>query len=174
MLELEASVQRNPNDAQAWYELGVKQQENEREQQALAALQRAVELDPSHLPTWLALGVSYTNDGYRGGTYQAVKEWVMRNEKHKAVVQNYSQQLSAVEDSHIHEKMHCLVQCLIAMAQSGSEEELDADIQIALGVLFYTEEVRQSFITSVTPSLSDSLGLRQSTGLFPRSPFCQT
>ena len=80
MLELEAAVQRNAADATAWYELGVKQQENEREQQALLALQRAVELDPSHLPSWLAMAISYTNDSNRLGTYASIFEWVSRND----------------------------------------------------------------------------------------------
>ncbi len=39
-------MQRDMNNARAWYELGVKQQENEREDRALQALERAVELDP--------------------------------------------------------------------------------------------------------------------------------
>ncbi|KAL9711601.1 hypothetical protein Ac2012v2_004672 [Leucoagaricus gongylophorus] len=54
VLELEAAVQRDMTKARAWYELGVRQQENEREHQALQALKRAVELDPTHLPSWLA------------------------------------------------------------------------------------------------------------------------
>ena len=45
VLELEAAVQRDPTDALRWYELGVKQQENEREQKAVQALRRALELE---------------------------------------------------------------------------------------------------------------------------------
>ncbi|KAL9936915.1 hypothetical protein V8E36_004150 [Tilletia maclaganii] len=47
VLEREAAVQDDPtNAAQAWYDLGVKQQENEREGLAISALHRAVQLDP--------------------------------------------------------------------------------------------------------------------------------
>ncbi|KAH0827396.1 hypothetical protein J3R83DRAFT_4051 [Lanmaoa asiatica] len=84
VLELEAAVQRDPTNATAWFELGVKQQENEREAKAIQALQRAIDLDPSHLPTWLALSVSYTNDSHRMGTYDAIREWVLRNPKYEA------------------------------------------------------------------------------------------
>ncbi|KAF9263323.1 TPR-like protein [Marasmius fiardii PR-910] len=139
VLELEAAVHRDPKNARAWFELGVKQQENEREQKALAALQRANELDPSHLPTWLALAISNTNDGNRIGAYDAVKQWVVRNERHKAAAQEYLQRFPEPRDATIKEKFIFICQCLINMAQT-SADDMDPDIQIALGVLFYTDE----------------------------------
>ena len=57
-LELEAAVQRDSKNVQAWFALGVKQQDSEREQKAIDALSRAVELDPEYVPSWLALGIS--------------------------------------------------------------------------------------------------------------------
>lgn len=133
------------NDASAWFELGVKQQENEREQHALQALQRAVELDPTHLPTWLALAVSYTNDNNRQGTYDAIHAWVDRNEKYQdAVTQFHSLQQAQGQagDVSLGEKYNQLIQCLIAMARSDMTGDVDADIQIALAVLLNTNEVR--------------------------------
>ena len=53
-------MQRDPANAQAWFQLGVKQQENEREGKAIQALRRALELDAAHLPSWLALAISQT------------------------------------------------------------------------------------------------------------------
>ncbi|ESK96571.1 peroxisomal targeting signal 1 receptor [Moniliophthora roreri MCA 2997] len=140
VLELEAVVQHDPSNAQAWFGLGVKQQENEREQKALLALQRAVELDPTHLPSWLALAVSYTNDGYRLGTYESVKEWVMRNDKYRATVQSHLRRFPNPQDASVKERFDSLKNCLVAMVQQSAGDDLDADIQIALGVLFYTEE----------------------------------
>ena len=89
MLQLEAAVQRDMSNARKWFELGVKQQENEREKQALQALKRAVELDPSHLPSWLALSVSHTNDGNRQAACDAIREWVMRNDNYAAPVKEF-------------------------------------------------------------------------------------
>ncbi|GAW04268.1 peroxisomal targeting signal 1 receptor [Lentinula edodes] len=74
VLALEAAVQQDMSNASAWFELGVKQQEHERETQALQALKRATELDPSYLPGWLALAVSYTNDGRRLEAYEAIRD----------------------------------------------------------------------------------------------------
>lgn len=125
-------------NARAWYELGVKQQENEREHKALQALKRAVELDPTHLPSWLALAISYTNDNNRQGTYDAVEEWVKRNERYK----NVPYDAAAATHLTMGEKYSRLVDQLIAMARSDSSGEIDADTQIALAVLLNTNEVR--------------------------------
>ena len=146
MLELEAAVQRNAADATAWYELGVKQQENEREQQALLALQRAVELDPSHLPSWLALAISYTNDSNRLGTYASIFEWVSRNDKYQDAAREFLSQAQNGEGLVLVERYNLLIQCLITMARSDTSGDIDADIQIALAVLLNTNEV--GFIAS--------------------------
>jgi len=123
-----------------WYELGVKQQENEREQKALQALQRAVELDPSHLPSWLALAISYTNDNNRQGTYEAIQEWVDKNENYHDAVQKFQSQVAELANTTIGERFSRLIQCLITMARSDLSENIDADIQIALAVLLNTNE----------------------------------
>jgi peroxin-5 len=126
-------------NATAWFELGVKQQENEREYKALQALKRAVELDPSHLPAWLALAISYANDSNRRGTYEAIFNWVSRNTKYQDVFQQYF--LAPNVSSPPAEQNSHLIQCLIAMARSNISGEIDADIQVALAVLLNTNEV---------------------------------
>jgi peroxin-5 len=130
------------NNALAWFELGVKQQENEREKKALQALERAVQLDADHLPTWLALAVSYTNDGNRMGTYEAIHQWVTRNERYQSIVGSYREE-QAVAASHS-ERFTRLLDCLVSMARNAPAAEVDADIQIALAVLFNTSEVCQA------------------------------
>ncbi|KAF5370608.1 hypothetical protein D9758_001919 [Tetrapyrgos nigripes] len=140
VLELEAEVQRDVTNANAWFELGVKQQEAEREHKALQALQRAVELDPTHLSAWLALAVSYTNDGQRLGTYEAVREWVMGNDKYKAAVGDYLAKYPTREGLSNAGKFNHLAQCLLHIVQHSGLDDLDADVQIALAVLFNANE----------------------------------
>lgn len=130
VLQLEATVQREPTNAKAWFDLGVKQQENERESQALLALRRAVELDPVHLPSWLALATSSTNEGLRQDTIDAAREWVVRNERYSNTV--------AVHGGP-GETFDSLIACLISMARHAGEE-VDADVQIALAVLLNANE----------------------------------
>lgn len=157
---MEAAVQRDPLNAAIWYELGVKQQENEREGKALQALQRAVELDPSLLPAWLALAISYTNDNDRQGTYQSISQWVNRNDKYRASADAFRAANPLSENAVMTEKFTHLIDCLIAMARSNTGE-VDADIQIALAVLLNSHEVSQScqlfivFADSLTPQEYD-------------------
>ncbi|KZT26687.1 TPR-like protein [Neolentinus lepideus HHB14362 ss-1] len=140
VLELEAAVQRNPKDAAGWYELGVKQQENEREHSAIQALWHAIELDPTHLPSWLALAISYTNEGIRQRAYGAIKEWVDRNERYKDAVDRHRAEYPETTSSLQSERFGNLIQCLIAMARSDTSGQIDADIQVALAVLLNTNE----------------------------------
>lgn len=129
-------------NAIAWFELGVKQQENEREYKALQALERAVELDSSHLPAWLALAISYANDTNRRGTYDAIYNWVSRNTKYQDAFQQYfAPNVTSSVSSPPAERNSQLIQCLITMARSNISGEIDADVQVALAVLLNTNEV---------------------------------
>ncbi|KDQ57825.1 hypothetical protein JAAARDRAFT_58405 [Jaapia argillacea MUCL 33604] len=140
VLELEAIVQRNAQDHLAWYDLGVKQQENEREQKAIEALTRALELDPTHLPSWLALSISHTNEGHREHAYEAIKQWVGRNDRYRPAVDQYRAQNPENPSAVLSERFRDLTQCLITMARSDLSGQIDADIQVALAVLLNTNE----------------------------------
>ncbi|EJD02851.1 TPR-like protein [Fomitiporia mediterranea MF3/22] len=146
VLELEAQVQRDPTNARAWYDLGVKQQENEREPKAILALSRSLELDPTHLPSWLALAISYTNEGDRIAADDTILEWVRRNPRYEVIVNDYFQRVERLNggtlDSLNQMRKHDeLIRCLMAMARSGNEiGDIDADVQIALAVLLNTSE----------------------------------
>lgn len=143
-MELEATVQRDPTNSRAWYELGVKQQENEREQKAVHALRRALELDPTHLPSWVALAVSHTNEGNRQGTYHAIREWVERNDSYQDAVQGFRVSNQLGDGLTQAENFQQLAECLMAMARSDTSGAIDPDIQIALAVLLNTSEVRST------------------------------
>jgi len=138
ILEKEAAVQNHPRNPAAWFELGVKQQENERELSAIQALQRAVELDPSYLEAWLALAISHGNENDRNGAYDAIEHWVRNNGRYEGA------QLMALLESGektAKERHEALIQCLMGLARTAPEGEIDADIQTALGVLLNTSEV---------------------------------
>jgi peroxin-5 len=141
VLELEAAVQRDPDNASAWYELGVKQQENEREHKAIQALRRSIDLDSSHLPTWVALAVSYANDSDRTETYNAINEWVKRNTLYQDAVQRYRAEFPDDPTAPSKERFSQLIECLIAMARSDMDGAIDPDTQVALAVLLNTNEV---------------------------------
>lgn len=151
ILESEAAVQMDPNDASAWYSLGVKQQENERETSAIAALHKSVELDPGMQAAWLALAVSYTNENNRIATFESIERWIDSSDKYRDVVRTHRaqqpeaniatgvgfggatrKQYQSSTDRHGQ-----IVSTLLSMARHGSSlGEVDADVQVALGVLF--------------------------------------
>jgi len=152
------------DDASTWFELGVKQQENEREQKALQALERAMELDPSHLPTWLALAISHTNEGDKTGTYDAIRQWVNRNERYRLISDQYPED----PNLSVTERYARVVQCLMAMARGETSGEIDADVQVALAVLLNSGEVRCRYhfhVCQLTPYTL--LGLWEGSGLLP-------
>lgn len=160
VLKLEAVVQRDGNNAAAWYELGVKQQENERETKAVQALERSVELDPTHLGAWLALSVSYTNDSNRMGVYNAIKEWAIRNPKYKHMAQNAT--LTSAINVSPPVDFEALIECLISMARSADEVGgVDADVQVALAVLLNTTDeyakAQDCFLTALAVRPDDWL-----------------
>ena len=134
VLEQEAAVQADPTDASRWYSLGLRQQENEREKQAIAALRKALDIDPKLKDAWLALAVSYTNENDRDEALEALERWVNINDTYRGVVHAYLR--SRDQSSNRHRR---LANVLMAMARSGvpdTGEPIDADIQMALGVLF--------------------------------------
>lgn len=143
---MEATVQRDPQSASAWFDLGVKQQENEREPNAILALKRALEIEPTHLPAWLALAISYTNENDRTAADNAIEQWVRRNPNYETVANAFfasTQALNQDVDAGVNHLRHHseLVDCLMVMAREGAQRgEVDADVQIALAVLLNTSE----------------------------------
>ncbi|KAI9504206.1 hypothetical protein BX070DRAFT_223645 [Coemansia spiralis] len=132
VLALESMVTQNPQDARAWLELGLKQQENEQEQAAIAALRKAISLDPNALDAHLALAVSYTNEGYQMDAYDELHEWIARHDRYKSLVP-----ASAPESMTSSETRKSYVQDLyIKAARISPGQDWDPDVQIALGVLF--------------------------------------
>lgn len=157
ILESEAAVQQDPTDSEAWYNLGVKQQENERESSAIAALHRALQINPLMKEAWLALAVSYTNENDKAALYESIEKWIQASQQysdvvaaHRASLREQSPQKGRARSSTIEsssstsssfnrfgEQHDRIVSTLLAMARHGSgTSQVDADVQVALGVLF--------------------------------------
>ncbi|WVQ71623.1 hypothetical protein IAR50_001163 [Cryptococcus sp. DSM 104548] len=124
ILELEAAVQANPTSANAWYALGLKQQENENEPQAILALSKTIQLDPSLRDAYLALAVSYTNENESEAGCMMLERWVAMGEE----AMGLEVKLASGGRGE-------LIERLIGMARR-SPEKVDADVQVALGVMF--------------------------------------
>ncbi|KAJ2493427.1 hypothetical protein IWW37_000516 [Coemansia sp. RSA 2050] len=132
ILALESAVTQTPQDAHLWLQLGLKQQENEQEQAAIAALRKAISLDANSLDAHLALAVSYTNEGYQMDAYDELHEWVARHDRYKTLVPESAPESMGSSDTR---KAH--VQSMyIQAARMTPGQDWDPDVQVALGVLF--------------------------------------
>ncbi|KAF9915224.1 hypothetical protein BX616_006630 [Lobosporangium transversale] len=136
ILALEAAVQKDPTDAAAWHQLGLRQQENERETMAIAALVKAVEANPKELNAWLALAVSYTNENCRVDAYDALQSWVENSDQYKGV----KNAVSGGQGRSAQERHEYVTGLFLEAARSNPGENLDPDVQIALGILFNVSE----------------------------------
>lgn len=126
-------MQNEPADHEAWFALGLKQQENEREDQAIRALAKVIELDPDYRPAYLALAVSYTNEGTHQKARVLLDKWIQMGEANAIMTETGD--LGGAGYNHDQ-----LVERLVDLARM-SPEEVDPDVQIALGVLFNSSEV---------------------------------
>lgn len=145
--QLEAETQQNPQDSSSWLALGIKQQENEREEQAIKALQQALALDPELSDAWLAIAVSYTNENVRSLAYDAIERWIDSRKEYAETVRQYKMlQGEQMDDASSADRHAYLTGMLITMATASPDvqemggEAIDADIQVALGVLFNSSE----------------------------------
>ncbi|KAG0363882.1 hypothetical protein BGZ54_007973 [Gamsiella multidivaricata] len=136
ILALEAAVQKDPMDAAAWHQLGLRQQENERETLAIAALTKAVEANPKELNAWLALAVSYTNENCRVDAYDALQSWIENSDQYKGV----KSAIAGSQGRSAQERHEYVTGLFLEAARTNPGENLDPDVQIALGVLFNVSE----------------------------------
>jgi peroxin-5 len=138
-LAFEAAVQKDPQHVAAWVKLGEAQAQNEKETPAIRALEQALHIDPSNLEALMGLAVSYTNEGYESSAYRTLERWVAT--KYPSLIKEplSSDAEMGFTDRHLlHEKVTNL---FIAAAQlSPTGEQMDPDVQVGLGVLFYGVE----------------------------------
>ncbi|KAF2132957.1 TPR-like protein [Dothidotthia symphoricarpi CBS 119687] len=138
-LAFEAAVQKDPTHTAAWTKLGEAQAQNEKETPAIRALEHALKQDPSNLEALMGLAVSYTNEGYESTAYRTLERWLAT--KYPSLIHEplSSDAEMGFTDRHLlHEKVTNL---FIQAAQlSPTGEQMDPDVQVGLGVLFYGVE----------------------------------
>ncbi len=135
---MEAAVQQDPQNSNAWYSLGLKQQENERESQAILALSKSISLDPTNRDAYLAIAVSHTNEGNFSNANEMLEKWIDLGEGLDVGHTSSSGSTGREEGWEMGQKR--LVERLIDLARRNPES-LDPDVQVALGVLFNSTEV---------------------------------
>ncbi|KAI8989460.1 hypothetical protein BDB01DRAFT_542994 [Pilobolus umbonatus] len=135
ILALEAKVQLQTSDANAWGQLGQKQQENEKDAAAIAALRQAVKINPNLLDAWLALAVSYTNENCRVDAYEALEQWLANHDHYRHLTNKQQSQQVNAQGRHAY-----VTNMFLEAARSSPGSEMDPDVQVGLGVLFNVSE----------------------------------
>jgi peroxin-5 len=139
-LAFEAAVQQDPNHLEAWVYLGSAQAQNEKESPAIRALERAITLDPNNLDALMGLAVSYTNEGYETTAYRTLERWlsVKYPQIHPPEQVSEASDIGFTEQAIIHEKVTNLFIKAAQLSPSGAQ--MDPDVQVGLGVLFYGDD----------------------------------
>ncbi|KAJ9197342.1 hypothetical protein DTO164E3_5775 [Paecilomyces variotii] len=155
-LAFEAAVQKDPQHVEAWTYLGTAQAQNEKESPAIRALEQAIKLNPKNLDALMGLAVSYTNEGYDSAAYRTLERWL--SVKYPQVIDPKDLSSDAdmgFTDRHaLHEKVTDL---FIRAAQlSPSGEQMDPDVQVGLGVLFYCAEEYDKAVDCFTAALAST------------------
>ena len=81
--QLQEAVRNKPNDPSLHYLLGVKYQNEGQDSKALAAYQKAVNLNPRYIEALLALGALQSAQGDQDGAIKALKKAVQLDPKNK-------------------------------------------------------------------------------------------
>ncbi|KAG5343674.1 PEX5 protein, partial [Acromyrmex heyeri] len=142
VLCFEAAAQQDENNIEAWLLLGKTQAENEQDPLAISALNRCLCLDPSNSVALMTLAASYANESYQKQACLTLKEWLLKNEKYKHLASSES---NIKKDEHpnfnvstlLYDKIYDEVKDLyIQAARMNPRDEIDADVQCGLGILF--------------------------------------
>lgn len=138
-LAFEAAVQKNPNHAEAWSRLGSVQAQNEKEDPAIRALERCIDLEPGNLTALMNLAVSYTNESYENAAYSTLEKWIAT--KYPDIVNQARAQEPSLGNEGRYQLHSRVTELFIRAAQlSPDGANIDASVQDGLGVLFYGNE----------------------------------
>ncbi|KAM9700052.1 PEX5-related protein-like, partial [Menidia menidia] len=140
VLLLEAAVLQDPQDAEAWQLLGTTQAENENEENAIASLQRCLELRPNNLPALMALAVSFTNSGVQQEACEALRRWIRHHPRYRHLLASDAPPGSPATplrggSTPARTQLQDVLQLFQAAAQLNAGS-VDPDLQTGLGVLF--------------------------------------
>ncbi len=155
-LAFEAAVQKDPQHVKAWTMLGTAQAQNEKELPAIRALEQALKADPNNLDALMGLAVSYTNEGYDSTAYRTLERWL--SVKYPQIINpdNLSSDadLGFTDRQILHERV---TDFFIQAAQlSPSGAQMDPDVQVGLGVLFYCAEEYEKAVDCFTTALAST------------------
>ncbi|EFO85814.1 CRE-PRX-5 protein [Caenorhabditis remanei] len=133
MLAYEAAVQKDPQDARAWCKLGLAHAENEKDQLAMQAFNKCLQIDAGNKEALLALSVSQANEGMENEALHQLDKWMSSYlGSNTTQVTTTPPMYSSFLDNETFNRVEA--RFLDAARQQGATP--DPDLQNALGVLY--------------------------------------
>ncbi|CAI4038112.1 hypothetical protein SMKI_04G4520 [Saccharomyces mikatae IFO 1815] len=138
-LAFEAAVKEKSDHVDAWLRLGLVQTQNEKELNGISALEECLKLDPKNLEAMKTLAISYINEGYDMSAFTMLDKWA--ETKYPEVWSSIKQQHDAAQRekgfAHIDMNARITKQYL---QLANSLNTVDPEVQLCLGLLFYTKD----------------------------------
>ncbi|CAJ0957684.1 unnamed protein product, partial [Mesorhabditis belari] len=133
ILAYEAATQQNPQDAQAWCNLGLSLAENEYDTRAITAFRKCLEIDSGNKEALLGISVSLANESLENDALEHLEKWVVAHTGgDPKTVSRPAPTYSSFLDHHVFGQVEEKF-LDVARRQEGAG---DADLQNALGVLY--------------------------------------
>ncbi|KAJ5626115.1 hypothetical protein N7510_002424 [Penicillium lagena] len=155
-LAFEAAVQKDPQHVQAWTMLGSAQAQNEKELPAIRALEQALKIEPGNLDALMGLAVSYTNEGYDSTAYRTLERWL--SHKYPQIINpndvSGDADLGFTDRQLLHDRVTDLFIQAAQLSPSGAQ--MDPDVQVGLGVLFYCAEEYDKAVDCFSSALAST------------------
>ncbi|KDN39933.1 TPR-like protein [Tilletiaria anomala UBC 951] len=130
--------------SEAWRRLGEAQAMNEREIPAIKALEEAIKIDENNLEAYMSLAISYTNEGYDAAAHATLERYIQRAYPHiKAapLPDAINGQADPIEGTagNPWASLNRVTDMFLAAAREGAAKgTIDPEVQVGLGVLFYS------------------------------------
>lgn len=132
--------------SEAWRRLGEAQAMNERETQAIRALEEAVRVDEGNLEAYMALAISYINEGYDTAAHSTLQRYINRAYPHLKApplpepLQGSTNPLEADSTTNPWATLNAVTSLFLSAARENAQRGIvDAEVQVGLGVLFYAD-----------------------------------
>lgn len=138
-LAFEAAVSKDPSHVDAWLKLGEVQTQNEKEIAGITALEKCLELHPENSEAMMTLAISYINEGYDNAAFATLERWI--STKYPQVAERARESNPVINDEDRFTLHKRVTELFIRAAQlSPDHANMDPDVQMGLGVLFYANE----------------------------------
>ncbi|CCE65478.1 hypothetical protein TPHA_0L01210 [Tetrapisispora phaffii CBS 4417] len=132
-LSFEAALQDDPSHVDAWLKLGLVQIQNEKEIHGISALEKCLQLDPKNLDAMKNLAISYINEGFDVSAFTMLNRWI--ETKYSSLL-NSDDGIEMAFDQNRYKLNEIVTKQFLNIA--NKLPNADADVQLGLGLLFYS------------------------------------